>query len=30
MAAIAERFPGIAIVPAHDARCFEGIPKIEC
>ncbi|MGA2438964.1 MAG: MBL fold metallo-hydrolase [Acidobacteriaceae bacterium] len=29
MAAIAERFPGIAIVPAHDSRCFEGIPKIE-
>ena len=30
MAAIGERFPGITIVPAHDARGFEGIPKIEC
>jgi glyoxylase-like metal-dependent hydrolase (beta-lactamase superfamily II) len=29
LAAIGERFPGIAIVPAHDARCFAGIPKIE-
>jgi glyoxylase-like metal-dependent hydrolase (beta-lactamase superfamily II) len=26
MAAIEERFPGITIVPAHDARGFEGIP----
>jgi hypothetical protein len=29
MAAIGERFPGIGIVPAHDSRCFAGIPKIE-
>jgi glyoxylase-like metal-dependent hydrolase (beta-lactamase superfamily II) len=30
MAAIGERFPGISMVPAHDARGFEGIPKLEC
>ena len=30
MAAIGERFPGIGMVPAHDARGFEGIPKLEC
>ena len=29
MAAIGDRCPGIGIVPAHDARGFEGIPKIE-
>jgi len=30
MAAIGERFPEIGMVPAHDARGFEGIPKLEC
>jgi glyoxylase-like metal-dependent hydrolase (beta-lactamase superfamily II) len=30
MAAIGERFPEIGMVLAHDARGFEGIPKLEC
>jgi hypothetical protein len=28
MAAIATRFPEIALVPAHDARAFAGIPRL--
>ncbi len=29
MAAIAERFPAITLVPAHERRGFEGIPTLE-
>jgi hypothetical protein len=28
MAAIAERFPQIALVPAHDVRGFAGLPRL--
>jgi hypothetical protein len=28
MAAIAERFPQITLVPAHDARGFAGLPRL--